>query len=349
MPSVEILGSGRIDGRDSAFPQAAQLANGDVLCSFSVGGGPAVTGGTEWARSVDGGESWELEGSILPPTTDPVTSNSLKLSLSPDGETIYAYGARLLMDAGGTERRDPVFCQSMDGGRTWSPPRVVPKPAEARVGISHGVLALAVGRLLAPIILHGEGRPGEKVVVAVTDDGGETWPRHAIVFEDPDEERGYLEIKLAQLDDGRVMATSWTTTLDGGPDFEDSFSISNDDGSTWGAPVSTGIMGQTLTPVPLGGDRLLAVYNRRYGEPAIMMALVTFANDAWTVRHEAPMYAPFAAQGTEPTAVGEEAWAQFEFGFPTAIPLQDGTHLATHWSKEQGKFGVRWTKLRVDF
>ena len=349
MPSVEILGSGRIDERDSAFPQAVQLANGDVLCSFSVGGGPAVTGGTEWARSVDGGESWELEGSILPPTTNPVTSNSLKLSLSPHGVTIYAYGARSFKDADGMERRDPVFCQSTDGGRTWSPPRVVSKPAEVRVGISHGILALASGRLLAPIILHGEGRLGEKVVVAVSDDGGETWPRHATVFEDSDQERGYLEIKLAQLDDGRVMATSWTTTLDGGPDFEDSFSISNDDGSTWGAPVSTGIMGQTLTPVALGGDKLLAVYNRRYGEPAIMMALVTFTNDAWAVHYEAPMYAPFSGQSTEPTAVGEEAWAQFEFGFPTAIPLQDGTHLATHWSKEQGKFGVRWTKLRVEF
>ena len=55
MPTIEILGTGRIDERDSAFPQAVQLPGGDLLCSFSVGGGALVTGGTEWARSRDGG------------------------------------------------------------------------------------------------------------------------------------------------------------------------------------------------------------------------------------------------------------------------------------------------------
>ena len=44
MPSIEILDSGRIDERESAFPQAVQLPNGDILCSFNVGGGAHVTG-----------------------------------------------------------------------------------------------------------------------------------------------------------------------------------------------------------------------------------------------------------------------------------------------------------------
>ena len=34
MPSIEIIDSGRIDERESAFPQAVQLPNGDILCSF---------------------------------------------------------------------------------------------------------------------------------------------------------------------------------------------------------------------------------------------------------------------------------------------------------------------------
>ena len=45
MPSVEILGTGRLDERGSAFPQAVELPNGDILCSFNVGGGHFVTGG----------------------------------------------------------------------------------------------------------------------------------------------------------------------------------------------------------------------------------------------------------------------------------------------------------------
>ena len=349
MANIEILGSGRIDERDSAFPQAVQMPNGDVLCSFSVGGGQNATGGSDWARSTDGGESWTVEGTILQATSDPETTNSLKLSISPDGETIYAYGARSLKGPGGEARRDPVFCRSTDGGHTWSDPQVVPKPTSVGLGVSHGILALSSGRLLAPAVVHEKGRLGDRVVTIVSDDGGVTWPGHTVVFEDPDKERGYLELKLAKLGPRRLIATCWTTSLSDGPDHEDSFSISNDAGSTWGAPASTGIMGQTMTPVPLGEDKLLAIYNKRYGQPAIMTALVTFTDDSWTVHHSEVMYSPLAGGADEQTASGEDEWAQFEFGFPTAIPLQDGTHLATHWSKEAGKFGVRWTKLRVDF
>ena len=92
MPSITIIGSGRIDERDSAFPQAVELPDGEVLCSFCVGGGAEVTGGTECARSSDGGQTWQPGGVIMPPKPDVGLANFLKLSLSPDGGTIYAYG-----------------------------------------------------------------------------------------------------------------------------------------------------------------------------------------------------------------------------------------------------------------
>ena len=347
MPNIKILSTGRIDERDSAFPQAVQLPNGNVLCSFSVGGGQSVTGGTDWARSTDGGETWTVEGTILPATSNPETTNSLKLTISPNGGTIYAYGARSLKDPTGEARRDPVFCHSTDGGHTWSAPQVVPKPNSVGLGISHGILTLSSGRLLAPAVIHEEGRLGDRTVTAISDDGGKTWPIHTVVFKDANKERGYLELKLAELGPRRLVATCWTTDLSGGPDHEDSFSISNDDGSTWTVPTSTGIMGQTMTPVPLGQDRLLVLYNRRYRVPALMMALATFTDDTWTVHHERVMYDPLTSGSSDQIATGKDEWTQFEFGFPTAIPLQDGTHLATHWSKEGGKFGVRWTKLQV--
>ena len=49
MPSIEILSKGRIDERDSAFPQAVQLPGGYLLCSFNEGGGAFVAGGSDWA------------------------------------------------------------------------------------------------------------------------------------------------------------------------------------------------------------------------------------------------------------------------------------------------------------
>lgn len=81
MPALEILGTGRIDERESAFPQSVQLPNGDILCSFGVGGGQFVHGGTDWARSTDGGSTWRIEGTLLPHSIDPPSANFLKLSL----------------------------------------------------------------------------------------------------------------------------------------------------------------------------------------------------------------------------------------------------------------------------
>ncbi len=354
MAAIEILGSGLLDERESAFPQAVELPDGDLLCSFSVGGGQYVEGGTDWARSRDGGLTWKLEGTILPPTDSPPTTNFLKLSLAKDGGTIYAYGARTHAETGGRfgeKKCEAIFCQSGDDGRSWSAPQVIPMPVDCPLEISHGILPLSSGRLLAPAAtLPAKDRLGEQVLVAVSDDGGQTWPSHNIVFEDPDKKLGYFEQKLAELAPGRLMAACWTVTLGDVVDRTDSFTISNDNGSTWNPARSTGIQGQTMTPVPLGGDRLLVLYNRRYGEQGIVMCLVTFTEDAWTVHYEGLLYdAKTSRQRSAEVETGVDEFASFAFGFPTAIPLQDGTLLATHWYVEGGVCGIRWTKLRVEW
>jgi hypothetical protein len=354
VPSVEILATGWIDRRDSSFPQSVQLPNGDILCSFNVGDGPSATGGSDWARSTDGGQTWTVEGTILPPTEDPPTGNALKLSLSHDAKTIYAYGSRSHREEGerfGEGTNQAIVCMSIDGGQSWSPPSVVPMQEHNRLEISHAALPLSSGRVLAPAAtLPGPGRLGEQVLVAVSDDGGTSWPRHSVVFEDPEKKNGYFEQKLAEISPSVLIAVCWTVTLDKVDDLEDHFVLSHDDGLTWSTPRSTGIRGQTMTPIPLGGDRLLVLYNRRYGEQGIVMNLVTFTETEWSIQYEGILY-DGKAKRDRPTDIdtGVDELDSFMFGFPTAIKLQDGTHLATHWCNEDGKFGVRWTKLRVDW
>jgi hypothetical protein len=384
MPAIQILNTGRLDERESAFPQAVQLPNGDILCSFSVGGGQFVHGGTDWVRSTDGGLTWRLEGQLLPPTSDPPSANFLKLSLSPDGKTIYAYGTRYwgsIDDKFGERRGEALFCVSIDNGRSWSSPQVIPMP-DVPLEVSHSILSLtsgcnsvgwdsvptadrgsatqsgrspnlrsASGRLLAPTgLLVSKERLGEEVIVAISDDGGRTWPTYRTVFKDPAGKFGFWEQKLVEITPNEVLAVAWTITLGDYHDQPDSFAISRDGGWTWGPFQSTGIRGQTMTPLPLGGDRLLVLYNRRYGSQGIVAVLATFTDTAWSVHYEQLFYDARAFRdGPSTGATGVDELASFQFGFPTSIRLRDGTFLSTHWCVEQGVCGIRWTKFSIEW
>ena len=374
MPKIHILDSGRLDSRDSAFPMAVQLPDGDILCSFSVGGGPEGTGGTDWARSTDGGRTWKTEGTILQPTEEPYSTNALKLTLSTDGKTVFAYGARSTRRPGvkfGEGVNEAVFCRSTDGGRTWSKPQTVPMSYNCPLEISYGLVVLPSGRLLAPAAtLPSQDRLGESVVVAISDDGGLTWPAHSVVFQDPDKNLGYFEQKFTVLgqvldevldevldqvrhtpgEKARVMGVCWTVTLGDVVDQNNSFTISEDSGQTWSKACSTGIQGQTMTPIYLGTDRLLVLYNRRYGRQGVIMSLITFTDQEWEMHFEDMMYDAHSNRvRPQNIACGVEEFDNFAFGFPTAIRLRDGSYLVTHWCREEGKFGIRWTKLRIEW
>jgi len=353
MPAIDILETGRLDERESAFPQAVQLKSGDVVCSFSVGGGQYVHGGTDWARSTDGGRTWQPEGQLLPPTADPPSANYLKLSRAADGRTTFAYGMRYWgdpLDRFGERRGEAVLCLSRDDCRSWSPPRLVPMP-DCPLEISHAICPLQSGRLLAPAaLLSNKERLGEEVFVAGSDDGGQTWPARHTVFRDPAGQLGFWEQKLAEIRPGLLMAVAWTVTLGDYRDQLNSFAISHDDGATWTPRQSTGIRGQTMTPLALGGDRLLVLYNRRYGAQGIVASLVTFTETAWTIHHEQLFYdARSRRDGPRAGQTGVDELDSFQFGFPTAIRLHDGDFLATHWCVEAGICGIRWTRFRIDW
>jgi hypothetical protein len=343
---LTVEATGTIGDGDVAYPQAVVLDDGDVLCSYGTGGNLAL-GGTDWARSTDGGRTWHVEGTILPRSTHPPTTNFLKLSRSPDTATVFAYGARLGQAEArfGSRPTEAVVCASDDRGRTWSGPRTLPFPGE-RLEITHGVLALSGGRLLAPAASVEPGRPGERVMTAVSVDGGDTWPELVEVLRDPGGERGYLEHKLADLGDGRLIATAWTVRMSDVTDLPNSYAVSHDAGATWSAPMETTLRGQTLSTVPLGDGWLLALYNRRNVAPGVVAALVSTESDRWTTHGEGMVHA--APVPSQAAAGGTDGFNAFGFGFPTGVRLPDGTILVTFWTRDgDGPCAVRWARVRV--
>jgi len=250
---------------------------------------------------------------------------------------------------------------STDEGRTWSEPQLVPFGTNCPMEVSHGALACKSGRLIAPgATLRSKDPLGAQVVGAIPDDGGKTWPDTAVIFEDPQHKHGYFEQKIAEYAPGKLIATAWTVTLGDVSDKPNSCVLSDDNGQTWSPPKSIGTQGQTFTPIPLGpsrasgandGNRAVALYNRRDGEQGIVMNLATFDADGWTFEYEGLMYDAGAERHrpADDIDTGGDEFDSFGFGSPTGSGLQDGTTLATHGCQEDGMFGIRWTKLRVDW
>ena len=111
MPDVEVLGTGRLDDRDSAFPMAVQLASGDIVCSYGVGGGAHVTGGTDWSRSTDNGATWQIEGTILPKDEARNRANFRKLTRRPTaGQFTHTASGSMPISINSLERAIPELC-----------------------------------------------------------------------------------------------------------------------------------------------------------------------------------------------------------------------------------------------
>ena len=121
------------------------------------------------------------------------------------------------------------------------------------------------------------GHLGVRVVVLSSADAGQTWPHSPTVFHDAEGRRCFFETKVIFLGSGRLLAAPWTVTAGDYHDLDNQYALSRDDGRTWTRPISTGIRGQTMTPVWLGGDLLLVLYNRRYGKQGIVMLVVRVA------------------------------------------------------------------------
>jgi hypothetical protein len=277
MSFIEIFETKRINQNDSAFPTIAKLDNGDLICGFNVGGGPEVTGGSDWARSCDNGSNWNHEGSILPRSENPTTVNTMRLSRTADGRVI-AYGQRNYLDDEntkfGTLKNDAVFCIADANCQNWSDPMLISYDYTCPLEVSNPMVVLASGRWLAPAgLLPDPEHLGEKVIVAESCDEGKSWNNTYTVFADPEGQKGFFEQKIIETEPGKLLAFAWTVKMGCYSDLCNHFAWSNDGGHSWSNANPTTIPGQTLSPYWLGGNRFLLIYNHRKDPQGIKVAL----------------------------------------------------------------------------
>ena len=350
MANIEVVETGHIDRSDSAFPTLVKLDNGDLVCGFSTGGGAHANGETHCASSTDGGRTWQHRSVILERTVDPVQTNHLRLSRTADG-TLLAYGQRDQNQETAEGRKriacTATLCRSADHGKTWSAPEVVPFEVPGPYEISNPIVVTSDERWLAPTATFHNGRYGERVVLLESSDNGSTWPHMHTVFQDPGSGIGYLEQKIIEFHPNHLLAIAWVQDYQADTDLKNEYSLSIDGGRSWDGPHPTGIQGQTMTPIWLGKDRFLVLYNKRYGHQTIQMCLVRISGGSWTVEFEGTMFDGHASLELTDNISSQEQIRLIKFGYPGGMRLDDETVLAVHWCEEDGICGIRWTRLRI--
>ncbi|MBI4552738.1 MAG: exo-alpha-sialidase, partial [Candidatus Latescibacteria bacterium] len=71
------------------FPSVVVMKNGELLATLVIGEAfEAVNLRTYVARSIDQGETWQLEGLIYPGTVDRLTSDACRLTALPGGDVV---------------------------------------------------------------------------------------------------------------------------------------------------------------------------------------------------------------------------------------------------------------------
>lgn len=342
-------------------PRSVALSSGELLCSCMV---TSALGTNDFLpmlyRSADLGETWVAQGPVWPHLKD---RWSIFVSISRDAAgRLYLFGSRTLIDRPGesfwseaTQGLKPnelIWSQSLDGGRNWTDPAVIPMPVPGAAEAPGALCVTRGGRWLAPYSPYPTFDPNLRVernqVVAVySDNQGRNW-NHAAMMRFAESNSGAAEAWLVELADGRLLGTCWHLNHGKGGDFPNAHALSLDGGLTWQPPRSTGIMGQSTALAALPDGRALFIYNqRRHGEVGVWLALVNpTATDFGIETNEIIWRAETRSQSG---STGEHAqWEDFSFGEPSITVLPDGHLLATLWCVQPSGRGVRYVKLKEE-
>ncbi len=343
------------------FPSVVLLRNDELLACFALGEAfEAVDLHTCLARSADCGETWEYQGRLHPAKADCLTSDTGRLTVLPNGE-VLALLCRCERDAHPEEGlTNPanlgfvptrfLLLRSADNGRTWSQPRPVVPPVEgSSFEMCCPVTPLSDGRWLLPTSTwrgwDGHCPGGMRAVAFVSEDRGATWPYHLEVMADPQRRVIYWESKIVELPDGRLLATAWAYDEAAARDLPNHYALSPDRGHTWTPPLSTGLQGQTLTPLVLSDGRILSVY-RRTDWAGLWAQLARLEGNTWVNEEEVLLWGA-GAPGLAGGASMAENFQALRFGAPCLTDLGGSEVIVAFWCYEDCVSNIRWIRLSV--
>ncbi len=344
------------------FPSVVRLTDGEMLATVAQAEAfEAADMRTHLYRSTDGGATWQAEGRLCGDVPDRVVSDASRLTAAPDDE-LLCYMVRMDRtdhpDQGlsnpetlGFVPTELSLLRSTDRGRSWSGPHPIQPPLEGPCfELCSPITILRDGRWIIPTLTwpdwQGRSPHGVKMVALVSHDRGGSWPEGWTVMDEAAGRVFFWESKIVELPDGRLLAVAWTYDDVAKQDRPNHHALSDDGGATWSAPASTGLRGQTLTPIVLADGRLLCVY-RRMDRPGLWAALSRIEGDRWIHDEHAPIWGADAAGLTESTDDMAHNFNVLRFGAPSLVALEEDTVFCAFWCYEECISVVRWYALRV--
>ncbi len=353
--------SPHVVSRHAYFPSIVRLDTGELVATVAMGEAfEAVDLHTEVLRSADDGRTWMLDGPIYQGTPGRLTSECCRISAHSGGRIVafmvrHDRGAHPDKGLSNEENlgfvdTELLLLRSADAGKSWSTPDPLEPPLEGPafelcapiVELSDGTWLLATSTWRG---WDGYEPNGMKMVVFRSTDEGRSWPEYFDVMADTGG-RIYWESKIVVLPDGRLLACAWTHDEPRGRDLPNHYSLSEDRGRTWSRPMSTGLQGQTLTPLVLADGTILSVYRRidRLGLWAVRSRL---DGAEWVNLDETPLWGHSPDSASHPKGM-VQTFQKLRFGAPCSLLMPDGRVYLAFWGYEECVSVVRWILLDAD-
>jgi hypothetical protein len=278
------------------FPSVVVLDDNELLATVVLGEAfEAPDLRTCLLRSTDASASWRFEGRIYPGTPDRLTSDCSRISRTADGGlvAVMVQDDRSKHPDEGLSNAENLghvpnalfLLRSRDRGVTWTSPAPIETPLEGPCfELCCPIVPLHDGRWMLPTSTwpdwEGRAPNGWRMAALISSDRGATWPEYADVMVDPEQRVIFWESKIVELPDNRLLAVAWAYDQIAARDLPNQFSLSSDGGWTWTPPCSTGLQGQTLTPLVLPDGRILSLF-RGMDEPGLWAVLSRIEGNAW--------------------------------------------------------------------
>lgn len=260
---IAVVDNGQVVHR--AGPKPVYPILGDAIINSDGAGRLFVAGlvyplGVQVWRSLDEGRTWGT--SVIAPVAG---ADRPWLGFGPNGRVYLTYKIGLQAEA---------VQASSDNGATFGPP-VLAMPPNRSVGVVGPPVVDRAGRLLFALgTFDPLGRTPQDLLLAVSNDGGQTFSYRPIAVQSaPAGEVSYFPI--LSLGSAGVLRAAWSRPAAAQSRYDMVVATSADGGSTWGSPVSwSGSDTLTSSPAIAPVDGALKLLWYRVTSPGAKSSLV---------------------------------------------------------------------------